>query len=36
MTQKELEAMQMLLEKEREDHIKTRNELEKLKKSMKS
>jgi len=36
MTQKELEALQLLLEKERDAHEKTKNELEKLKKSTKS
>jgi len=36
MTQKELEALQLLLEKEREEHEKTKKELEKLKASTKS
>ena len=36
MTQKELEAMQMLLEKEREEHENTKKELEKLKKETES
>ena len=36
MTQKELEALQLLLEKEREEHEKTKKELEKLKKLKKS
>jgi chromosome segregation ATPase len=36
MTQKELEALQLLLEKERAEHEKTKKELEKLKKSTKS
>jgi chromosome segregation ATPase len=36
MTQKELEALQLLLEKEREEHEKTKKELEKLKKLTKS
>ena len=36
MTQKELEALQLLLEKERIEHEKTRQELEKLKASAKS
>ena len=31
MAEKELEAVQTLLEKERNEHIKTKNELEKLK-----
>lgn len=33
MTEKELETVQMLLEKERNEHIKTKNELEKLKRT---
>ena len=36
MAQKELEAVQLLLEKEREEHEKTKQELEKLKASTKS
>ena len=36
MTQKELEAVQLLLEKEREEHENTKNELEKLKEETKS
>ena len=36
MAQKELEALQLLLEKEREEHEKTKKELEKLKASTKS
>ena len=36
MAQKELEAVQLLLEKEREEHEKTKKELEKLKASTKS
>ena len=35
MTQKELEAVQLLLEKEREEHENTKNELEKLKQEAK-
>ena len=34
MTQKELETVQTLLEKEREEHQKTRKELEELKKNL--
>jgi chromosome segregation ATPase len=33
ITEKELETVQMLLEKERNEHIKTKNELEKLKRT---
>ena len=33
MTQKELEAVQLLLEKERDEHEKTKQELERLKRS---
>ena len=36
LTQKELEVLQLLLEKEREEHEKTKKELEKLKASTKS
>ncbi len=36
MAQKELEALQLLLEKEREEHEKTKKELKKLKASTKS
>jgi len=35
ITQKELESLQLLLEKEREEHEKTKKELNKLKSSMK-
>ena len=34
MTEKELETVQILLEKEREEHQKTRKELEELKKNL--